>query len=383
MIWIRADAGKVMGTGHVMRCLSIAAQLKKMSAQVCFLAADRETMEFLASKGVTARQELTGSCEPMREPSCEEDSAEDKTKESSGGSISCYLLGTDYREMESELPLLREILTKEPGPFLVDSYFTTPAYLQAVRELTFTACLDEDHRFPYPVDMIINYNIFGETMGYGKDPAEKEAKLLLGLSYAPLREQFLHAEYRVRQQAKKILITTGGADKYNLSGQILTRFLAAEEFAESEFLVVSGALNQYYEELKSISEKEPRVQLYRNVSNMAELMKECDLAVTAGGSTTYELCALGLPFLCFSFVDNQERIVRGFAGKKIVPFGGDYLADGEKMIEKLTMAAEELAQDFEKRQAQCYAQRSLVDGQGAARIAEELVNAEKCGAFRS
>ena len=60
-------------------------------------------------------------------------------------------------------------------------------------------------------------------------------------------------------------------------------------------------------------------------------MRDSDIAVTAGGSTMYELSALGVPMVCFSFVDNQERIVEGFVERGLVGFGGNYLLQGEAM----------------------------------------------------
>ena len=69
----------------------------------------------------------------------------------------------------------------------------------------------------YPVNMIINYNIYGDRSLYHPEPAYS----LMGAAYAPLRPEFRNVEYPVREQAEAVLLTTGGSDRYDLAGQIL------------------------------------------------------------------------------------------------------------------------------------------------------------------
>ena len=107
---------------------------------------------------------------------------------------------------------------------------------------------------------------------------------------------------------------------------------------------------------------------------MAQLMQSCDIAVTAGGSTMYELCAVGIPILCFSFVDNQEKIVKGFLEQKVVCFGGNYLVQGESMFDDISEQIALLKRNLSLRQESSRKERELVDGQGAMRIAGHLMN---------
>ena len=119
------------------------------------------------------------------------------------------------------------------------------------------------------------------------------------------------------------------------------------------------------------------VHIHTNVTKMSELMQKCDVAISAAGSTMYELCTVGVPILSFSFVDNQERIVQTFADKGLVHFGGDYVKDGETMVAELTKKLCELIASKELRQ--CYSEKAelLVDGKGAERIADALRNLAK------
>jgi len=367
MIWIRADANREIGMGHVMRCLSVAEALKKTGEQVCFLTADESAVPLLAEKGQEYR-----------------------------------ILHSDYKNPEGELECLEEMLREDPPRFfLADSYYVTAEYFRRVRAYAPAGYLDDKCLGGLPLDVLINYNIFaGESMYRGYEGT----RLLLGTSYVPLREEFAGGcgKREARAEADRgreesvegcleqegsaaasrggrrsaggcrVLVTTGGSDKYDLAGRFLEKVLAHRETAELKYCVVSGVYNVHLERLLELEEAYPNVHIYRNVSNMAGLMGECDIAFTAGGSTMYELSAMGVPMLCFSFVDNQERIVKGFADKGLVPFGGDYLAQGDAMLEEAAEKLAMLAMDGELRRTYRERLRQVVDGRGAFRIAEVL-----------
>lgn len=335
MIFIRADANERIGTGHVMRCMAIADALKQCGQQVCFLIADDRGSRLL----------------------------EDRNQD--------YLvLHTDYASMEEELPRLRQILgEKKPDFFLADSYSATPEYLREVRKYVPVGLLDDGVLTGYPVDVLINYNIFATASLYG---TADETRYLLGPEYVPLRREFTGVVYTVRERVERVLITTGGSDRYNLGAELLKKALAGTDTADLQYTVVSGAYNIHFGELQELARCHKNVQVCSNVNDMSRLMRDSDLAVSAGGSTMYELSAVGVPVICFSFVDNQERIVKGFAEKGLACFGGDYLAQGESFPEKIVYHIGTLAADYNLRKSSSQKLRNLVDGQGAMRIAKEL-----------
>lgn len=339
MIWIRADANREIGSGHVMRCLSIAAALKLRGEEVCFLVADESAGVFLEQRGVDYK-----------------------------------ILGTAYDRMEEELELITGLLVKEkPDWLLIDSYFVTQRYLMQLRPYVKTAYLDEFLAFSYPVDVVINYNIYGVCLPYREQAAHGQQVFLLGTEYAPLREQFKDADYTVRKKVEHVLVTTGGSDKYNLAGLILEEVLGHPGVGKLQYHVVSGALNVNYHALEELAQVHENVRLYQNISDMAGLMKQCDIAIAAGGSTMYELSAVGVPTLCFAFVDNQEKIVDTFYQKGYVVYGGNYIKEKENFAANVAASLEELAGSEEMRRQFSEKMRRLVDGQGADRIAEALL----------
>lgn len=359
MIWIRADANEKIGTGHMMRCISIARALKQCGQQVCFITADDSGAPILENGGQEYR-----------------------------------ILHSDYRNMEDELPELQRLFSKDmPEFFLADSYFVTRRYLREIRQNVPVGILDDMARTDLKADLLINYNIFADASLYGVYAAgavrggaagadavrADEAGAgdvcggyLLGTEYAPLRSEFEGIDYSVREKAETVLITTGGSDQYNLAGRLLKKALADPRAAALRYLVVSGAYNMHLQELKELEDTHENVRICCNVSNMSQLMRESDIAVSAGGSTMYELSAVGVPVICFSFVENQERIVRGFAEKNLTCFSGDYLRQGEAMLDEVVSNINRLAADFHLRRSLSAGLRQVVDGRGAMRIAEKL-----------
>lgn len=341
MIWIRADANKEIGTGHIMRCLSVAAECKALGQQVCFLVADESAVPLLEAK-----------------------------------SQNYIVLHSDFQNMEDELEKVEALVGGENKSgkaskdfFLVDSYFVTAEYFRQIRKHIPVGYVDDKGVVPYDLDLLINYNIFADVSLYG----EQNGRLILGPEYAPLREEFRQVSYAVREHVGQVMITTGGSDKYNLAGKILEKVLDHPETAGLNYRVVSGVYNTHYGDLKEIENKFPNVEVLCNVSDMSRLMQESDVAITAGGSTMYELSAVGVPILCFSFVDNQEQIVEGFYNRELVGFGGNYLRQGENMLDALLGKLVQLVKNVSLRRQFSERQRRVVDGQGARRIASEMI----------
>lgn len=365
MVVIRADANSKIGMGHVMRCLSVADALVKRREEVLFVTADDTPVPLLTKKGIPYR-----------------------------------VLHTDYADMEAELPellaVLRELTLRAESPeaallqrntsILVDSYYVTEKYLAALKKRITTIYMDDIYAFSYPVDMLINYNIYGEEMGYEKDAAFADTKLLLGANYVPLREEFSAGAGYVQSRKELslgaanvtpaeeggILITTGGSDSFNLAGQLLMEAMKYDALKEKEYHVVSGSLNPHIGELQALAQKHENIHIHCNVTNMAELMAESEVALSAGGSTLYELCAMGVPVIAFSFAENQERLVQTFVKRGIAQYGGNYRTDGNKMIQNTIAGLETLLEDKNLRTEYRKKARTLVDGKGAERIAEAI-----------
>ena len=338
MLVIRVDGNSAIGLGHVIRCLSIAEAARELGEQVCFLTACAECVEIIEQRGYEV-----------------------------------ILLNTDYRDMDSELPYIERLCEEWATEilFLVDSYQVNSAYYQKLRHFGKVACL-EDMGDSYPVDLLINYNIYGADYA---DIYQKFAKsTLLGAKYMPLRAEFQKDRmYEVRDVVEHVLITTGGSDPLFASKGFVDVFLHSKVLSGNEvFHVVSGPMNSYAEELKAHYQGNSRVVIHENVKSMKQLMQQCDAVLTATGSTIYEVSSLGVPMICFYFVENQRRGAQ--AVERVLPVvnAGDYSKAPQQVIQRALEALEQLVQEKKIRESMYEKERALVDGKGADRIARAL-----------
>ena len=110
---------------------------------------------------------------------------------------------------------------------------------------------------------------------------------------------------------------------------------------------------------------------------MAKLMLQCDLAVTAGGTTVYELCALGVPFVCFSYAENQEALTEYAGRQKIGLCAGKYHGDSAGTLDNIGNLVRRAAEDWQLRRQLSQRAKGLVDGLGAKRLAEGMLVQEE------
>lgn len=355
LIYIRADGNHEIASGHLVRCLSIASACQSFGMEVCFLVSEGE------------------SCSLLKEFLNSKDSPSPEV---------VVLKTAVYDDLEKELPEVSELLHSCPQKpiYLLDSYFVTEHYLAAINPLAKTAYLDDLQLFDYPVDLLVNYDVIsGEALPSYKAAYQNAGQLLLGAAYAPLRPQFQNSPIAVKKQARSILVTTGGSDPCHFC----LRFLQSVQENPSawpfvtagiKFHIVIGKLNTDKAALYELADRLPFLELHENVTDMASLMQGCDLAISAAGTTLYELCALGVPSISFTMADNQITAARAFDAAGAIPCAGDIRRPSENIMQPLIAFAVSMSgQDsYSARKTAHEAMRKLVDGNGALRIAKAL-----------
>ena len=341
MILVRADANEVIATGHIMRCLSIAKELEKCGEAIKFVTADSFAESLILQAG-----------------------------------FETICLNTVWNEMEKELIQLLEVINRyKPSWILIDSYSVTDRYLEVLRRHTRVAYMDDINSFLYPVDLLINYNMYAESYNY--EARYKEAgfstRCYIGTSYAPLREEFTNVKKVISNKATKILITSGGTDNYNVTGHILQRLESEEWFYDLEFYVILGKFNNNKELLQQQWRNYTNIHFLVAINNISDYMKLCDVAITAGGVTTYELCACGIPSIMYTLADNQLDIARTAQEKQLIRWVGDVRSSMTDCMEAIVTYLTEIIEDEDKRKELSSRMQSLVDGKGCKRIARILL----------
>jgi len=345
MYIFRADGNARIGAGHIMRMLTIADALAKQLGEnedITFICADEESSAFARSRGYKA-----------------------------------ITLGTDYQNMESELGIIDNYLSNDEAfddargkGILVDSYNVTDPYLASLRKYGRVFYMDDMQEHSYPVDGIINYNAYADKNKY-KELYPSEVIKLIGPKYMPLRPQFVGREYKVSDKVRNVLITTGGGDLDNIAGHIL---LAINNTTDIRFHLVSGQFNPHLEDLENLADEMGNVTIYKSVDDMAGLMCSCDFAITAGGGTMNELCALGVPFMCFTYAENQEPGAEYMAANNIADYAGPYYRDKDSVIKSIADLFTTNIYSTDIKAIHSRNGKGMIDGKGADRIAETLRN---------
>ena len=323
-----------------MRWLTIAEELRAKGMETTFITADHYADELIQAKG-----------------------------------FNLYCLETVWNDMESEdEKIIRYLIDNNVSVLLVDSYYVTDNYLEQLLQYVKIIYLDDIGKVNAPVNMIINYNIYAYNMEYSKIKNNGTTRLIFGSQYAPLRSEFQHINSIYHETIKKIMISTGGADQYNIAGKLMEYITKYKLFQDIEFHVIVGSFNKNVKFLLELQERNKQIVLHQNITRMSELMCQCDVAVSACGSTMYELCACGIPILTFSFADNQRPGVEGFEKEKVAINCGDIRDGLSKLILSICEKIEILFNHTDLRYRMYMQEKKVVDGIGVVRLGKLLLD---------
>ena len=340
MILFRADGNASIGSGHIMRCLSIADAFKRKLKDSVFVLADKSFQPLIEERGYVT-----------------------------------YILDADYRNMDSELDNMKKAIAfYHPEMIIADSYYVMKDYLQELKELTHLVYVDDLAAFAYPVDVLVNYNVYGPDVAY-KTLYIKEnvtlPKLVLGLRFVPLREMFRNLPTRKQNKTvKDVLISTGGTDPIHLALKLVQHIAQSAYPHRFHFLV--GVMNADYGEIINIAAKRKNIFVHHNLKDMKILIFSCDLAVSAAGSTTYEIFACGVPMITYVLADNQIQGAEALEKQGLAVSCGD-LRNNDKAVHRIMKAIALLIDDFALREKMGKQMQQMVDGNGADRLVEELL----------
>lgn len=350
VIFIRTDGNSKIATGHLVRCLCITQALEKEGKKVIFLVSDEESCNLLASLSSSIFSDTLFSYETR------------------------ILENGNFDNLDTELPELTAILSSHDKPVLfVDSYYVTPTYFTTLKSLAKLAYMDDLQSFDYDVDLVINYDVIPESKEKAYERSYTKAKkCLLGAEYTPLRPQFQNQTFCINEQIHNILLTTGGSDPCHFCEAMIPIFLSENNEITLHVIIgklFSAATVAFLEEFAA---KFPFLKLHRNVTEMANLMQQCDFAISAAGTTLYELCAIGVPAISFTMADNQIIMAETFAETGAIPYAGDIRKDKENVIQEINLTITKLIYDSVTRKKLHTQMQSLIDGNGTLKIAKAL-----------
>ena len=295
----RVDASLQMGTGHVMRCLTLAQALKYNEANIEFICRKHEgnLIDKIRLNGFNVHE-----LEVLEK-------VDDKLAHSH--SHSHWLGATQQQDADDCLDILK---AEKTNWLIVDHYSLDEQWQKRLKPyyeklMVIDDLADRKHQ----CDVLLDQN-FGRSYQDYKDLVPASAKLLMGSEYALLRSEFeKYRQYsldrRKDEKFKKLLVNMGGADQDNITGKVIERLQVAKLPKDLEITVVMGKTAPHLASvITSANKLTYRSEVKVDVDNMAELMANADIAIGASGATTWERCCLGLPTIQLITAYNQEFI---------------------------------------------------------------------------
>jgi UDP-2,4-diacetamido-2,4,6-trideoxy-beta-L-altropyranose hydrolase len=273
------------------------------------------------------------------------------------------------RDAEATIQIARE---SKPAWIVVDGYHFGAEYQSTIKQSGYPLLFIDDngHADRYHADLVLNQNVHANEGLYAQ--RDSCTRLLLGPRFAMLRREFRSSWNSARdfpERGSKVLVTMGGSDPGNFTECAIQALnLVREENLEA--IVVVGGCNPNASSLEHFAAREKKqIGLRRDVQNMPEVMAWADIAISAAGTTCWEMCRMGLPALLTDLAANQTAGAHELARRGCAI----YLGPPQQVSpEKLAEQVERLLASPAERQAMSLRSRELVDGEGARRVVSLL-----------
>jgi UDP-2,4-diacetamido-2,4,6-trideoxy-beta-L-altropyranose hydrolase len=374
-IAFRVDAGLLIGTGHVMRCLTLADEVRERGSEVVFVCRehDRNLCDVIRGKGFpVVRLPVLTTHEGNDEhwPRGDIDPATGETTPIHAG-----WLGADWRTDADET--VAALSGSEAVDWLVvDHYALDARWESRVRSLARRIMVIDDLADrPHACDLLLDQNLFTDLQGRYKRRIPQSCRTLLGPKYALLRPEFTRQREWQRDRTRgvhRILIAFGGVDTTN---ETLKAIQAVDALGRTdiEVDVVIGAGNPHREDLTRQLAERPSFQLHVQTDQMAELMAKADVAIGAGGVATWERCAVGLPAIAWAIADNQQPVIEAVAETGAVLMPDQTGGATRGCIEQHLFS---LLNSRYLRAVMSRAGLSICDGRGVQRVAQVMMAPE-------
>tara|TARA_B100000315_G_scaffold259553_1_gene316045 strand:+ start:3191 stop:4297 length:1107 start_codon:yes stop_codon:yes gene_type:complete len=295
-VFFRTDASISIGTGHVMRCLSLAEELKICGCNTVFIS------RVLPGHIINILEDKNHKVVKLKAPACYAERSGERDDYSDW-------LGVDWEEDVEETSEAIKSLGVNPDWLVVDHYGLDKMWECKMRDLVkFILVIDGPAKKHHDCDILLNQNYLPGIESTYEEKLPKNADLLLGPKYALLQKKFGNIRKQLqpkKNDIKRVLVFYGGIDHANET----TKALQALEFScESDTYVdvIIGENCPHKEKVEELVKQLRQATLFVQVDNVAPLMQKANLSLGAGGTTTWERMCLGLPSIVTAVAENQS-----------------------------------------------------------------------------
>lgn len=359
----RVDAALQIGTGHVMRCLTLADALAAQGADCRFICREHEghLLDQIRHKGYRAHalpvaagpgMHISGAPEPAH---------------------AAWLGSSQEQDAAACAHTLADV---QPDWLIVDHYALDARWELAIKpHCRQLMVIDDLADRPHACELLLDQT-FGRNAAAYRPWAPARCQLLCGSQYALLRPAFAalrpySLQRRAQPQLRHLLITMGGVDKDNATGHMLEALRACPLPADCHITVVMGATAPWLTEVNTLAQDMPwPTRVVVGVNDMAQLMADSDLAIGAAGATSWERCCLGLPTAMVVLADNQREaasLLEQAQAVRMLPLDA-------KLPDELARFLAEAAHSDACLKQLAKSASGVADGQGCQRVAERLMS---------
>jgi UDP-2,4-diacetamido-2,4,6-trideoxy-beta-L-altropyranose hydrolase len=339
VLLIRADAGPRVGVGHLMRCLALAEAWRQRDGEVVIVAGD-------LPDGLAERMASVGAS--SRIVSAQQDS---------GGWLG------------------ETAAAQDAAWIVIDGYGFGPDYMAAAGQSDRPVLMiDDDARHDgYPVQALLNQNLHARAENYAD---KTDAALMLGPRHALIRGALSAWKDWVRGmpvRANRILVTLGGADLGGHTAKVIAALAVLQQRApdlDLQARVAVGGANPRLNALREAAADHNGIKILFDIKDMERQISWCDIALSASGSTVWELALFQTPMLLATAAPVEEPVAASLADAGAALVLGRLEDQNAAAIAAGRLA---LADDPARRASLADAAARLVDGNGAARVVEQML----------
>jgi len=358
-IVFRSDASLVLGSGHTIRCLTLAEQLRAQGARVTFLQknAPGDLIDFIKGKGYRVY-----------------------SLKSTNGGIALNVMDPDHGEPSGEswredARQTQEALVghlRKTDWLVVDHYNLDRKWETQMKSYArHIMVIDDLFDRPHDCNLLLDQNLHKPEERPYSGLVPESCKLLLGTRFALLRPEFSKSGKNLRSRdgsIRRLFIYFGAVDPENLTGRALEAFKMLADDTLCVDIVV-GEANPRWKGIREECNSLSKVTLHGWVDNIEELMSQADLAIGAGGTTTWERCRLGLPTLIVSIARNQDSNSENMGSLGAAVFLG---RSSQVTEQRILEGIQKCLQDKSLMISMSEKGRNLVDGGGCDRVIAEM-----------
>ena len=319
-IIFRVDSSKKIGSGHLMRCLSISDLLIDEGAQVLFIScSNKGNFNSLVKEKGIPHKVIKNKLEK----------------------------NLDNGEIEDANETIRLIKDQSLDMIIIDHYSLGVRWERALKPYTKKIfVIDDLANREHDCDFLLDQNFVLNHEDRYRNKVPKKCNLFLGPQYALLQKDYDSFKVRIRTRVKRLLIFFGGHDNQCLS-LVTLKCVLAMKLSNLYIDIVISSEDNSVDTMKKISKNNPKIFFHHNLPSLSALINKSDLAIGAGGISLWERCLLGLPAIVITVSDNQIESCKALSKVGAIKLLGHFDEFSEKVfvsaLKKLISSKKELS----------------------------------------